>query len=236
MAVVTIAGSLGSGAREVALRVASRLELDFVDREMLVEASQTLGVDVEAVERCDERPLTFGERLAALLRNFLERSATASAGDPMLGSGGLEMLLAHSYGEAAALPAESEGDLDERKYIATISAIILELAEKGGVVIVGRGSQIILRDWPGALHAYVAAPHDLRIERVAARDRLSSEDAEKAVHESDRNRHAFYSKFFKVDVDDPGLYDVVVNTAHIPYEAAADLIAAAARSKGPPPD
>ena len=235
MGIVTIAGSLGSGARDVALLVASRLGMDFVDREILVEASQTLGVDIEAVERRDERPLTFGERLAALMRNFLERSATASAGDPMMGSSGLEMLLAHSYGEAAALPAEGEGVLDERKYIATISAIILDLAEKGSVVVVGRGSQIILRDWPGALHAYVAAPLDLRIERIAARDGLSSEDATKAVQESDKSRHAFYRKFFKVNVDDPSLYDLVVNTARLPYAAAADLIAAAARSKGPPP-
>lgn len=235
MAVVTIAGSLGSGAREVAMLVASRLGMDFVDREILVETSQTLGVDMETVERRDERPLTFGERLAALMRNFLERSATASAGDPMMGSSGLEMLLAHSYGEAAALPVEGEGQLDEKQYITTISAIILELAEKGSVVVVGRGSQIILRDWPGALHTYVAAPLDLRIERIAARDGLSSEDAAKAVHESDKSRHAFYRKFFKVDVDDPSLYDLVVNTARLPYEAAADLIATAARSKEPPP-
>ncbi len=235
MGVVTIAGSLGSGARDVAMLVASRLGMDFVDREILVEASQTLGVDMEAVERRDERPLTFGERLAALMRNFLERSATASAGDPMMGSGGLEMILAHSYGEAAALPTESEGQLDEKQYITTISAIILELAEKGSVIVVGRGSQIILKDWPGALHTYVAAPLDLRIERIATRDGLSSEDAAKAVHESDKSRHAFYRKFFKIDVDDPNVYDLVLNTARLSYEAAADLIAAAARSKEPPP-
>ena len=235
MAVVTIAGSLGSGTRDVALLAASRLGMDYLDHEILVEASRTLGVDIEAVERRDERPSTFGERLAALLRNFLERSATAGAGDPLMGGTGLEILLAHSYGEAAALPAASEEELDEEKYISIISAIILDLAEKGGVVIVGRGSQIILRDWPGSLHAYVTAPLELRIERVGERDGVSAEEATKTVHESDKNRLAFYHKFFKVDVDDPTHYDLVVNTARLPYETAAELIAAAARSKEPPP-
>lgn len=235
MAVVTIAGSQGSAARDVASIAASRLSMDYVDREILVEAARTLGVGVEAVERRDERPSTFGERLSGLLRNFLERSATAGAGDPLMGGGGLEMLLARTYGEAASLPEASEEDLDEKKYISIISAIILDLAERGDVVILGRGSQIILRDRPGSLHAYVTAPLDLRIERTAARDGVSHEEAEKTVHESDRNRLAFYHKFFKVDVDDPNLYDLVVNTAHLSYEAAADLIAAAARCKEPPP-
>jgi cytidylate kinase len=235
MAVVTIAGSLGSGAMDVASLAASRLGMDYVDREILVEASGALGVGMEAVERRDERPSTFGERLAGLLRNFLERSATAGAGDPMMGGGSLEILLSHSYGEAASLPAASEEELDEKTYISTISAIIQDLAEKGGVVILGRGSQIILRDWPATLHAYVTAPLELRIERVGEREGVSAEEAAKTVHESDKNRLAFYHKFFKIDVDDPNLYDLVVNTANLSYEAAADLVAAAARSKEPPP-
>ncbi len=235
MAVVTIAGSQGSGARDVAALAASRLGMDYVDREILIEASRTLGVGMEEVERRDERPPTFGERLASLLRNFLERSATAGAGDPLMGGGGLEMLLARTYGEAASLPATSEDELDETKYISIISAIILDLAEKGGVVIVGRGSQIILRDWPATLHAYVTAPLDVRIERTAKRDGVSPDEAAKTVHESDKNRLDFYHRFFKIDVDDPRLYDLVVNTAKLSYDAAAGLIAAAARSREPSP-
>jgi cytidylate kinase len=234
MAVVTIAGSLGSGARRVASLVASRLGMDYVDRQILAEAARSLGVDVAEVERRDEHAPTFGERLASFLRNFLERSATAGAGDPLMGGSGLEMLLAQTYGEAAALPVASEEALDEKKYISTVCAVIQGLAEKGGVVIVGRGSQVILRDWPGSLHAYVTAPLDLRTARTADQTGVSVEEAAKTVHESDKDRLAYYHKFFKVDVDDPTIYDVVVNTAHLPYDAAADVIEAAARSKERP--
>src|SRR5712692_8541434 len=100
MPVITVSGSLGSGARDVAQAVARQLGLDYVDHEILVEAARELGVSVAAMAGHDERPSTIGERLASVLRTLMERSASAGTADPMSG-GGLEMVLARTYGEAA---------------------------------------------------------------------------------------------------------------------------------------
>ncbi|MBI1885415.1 MAG: cytidylate kinase family protein [Chloroflexi bacterium] len=96
MPVITMSGTLGSGAREVGQAAAKRLKIDYVDQQLLVDAARRLGVTVSALAERDERCLTFGERLAAMLRNFLERSA-AAGGDPLTGSGGLEVLLSRTY-------------------------------------------------------------------------------------------------------------------------------------------
>ncbi len=232
MPVITISGPTGGGALEVGQLVAKKMGLDYVDREILAQAAQALGVTVAAVEHHDERRATFGERLSALLRNFLEKSATAGATDPMLGTSGLEMLLARTYSEAVDLPEASSQEPDETTYIRTITGVIQSLAERGNVVILGRGSQAILRDWPQSLHVLVTAPLKQRIEHVARRDGLSLEEAAKRVHENDRGRHAFHRKFFKVDVDDPCLYDLVVQTRRLSHEAAAELVVAAAHRTG----
>src|SRR4030043_1441273 len=99
MAVVTVSGTMGSGAREVARLAADILAIDYVDQEILVDAAQRLGVSARVVAQRDEHVRTFGERLASLLRTFLERSAAAGIGDPLMGAGGLEVLLARSYGD-----------------------------------------------------------------------------------------------------------------------------------------
>ena len=55
------------------------------------------------------------------------------------------------------------------------------------------------------------------------------EEAAKLVHEGDKGRVSFHRKFFKVDVDDPALYHLTLNTARLGAEEAARLIGDAAR-------
>jgi cytidylate kinase len=224
---------MGSGAREVAELAARQLGLDYVDREILARAAQSLGVSMTAVEQRDERAATLGERLASMLRNFLERSAVAG-GDPALGPESLGMVLSRRYSELAGESASEPEDVDERQYIRTITGVIEALAEPGNVVLLGRGSPIILRDRPDSLHVLMMAPVDLRVHRVALREEMSAEDAARRVHDSDRGRVAFHRKFFKVDADDPSLFDLVVNTGRLPFEVGAELVASAARAAGTP--
>lgn len=231
MAVITISGETGSGARDVGRLVADLLEIDYVDQEILVDAARELGVSVDSVAERDERTRSFRQRLASVFRTFLEHSAASGAGDPFLGAGGLESILARTYGEASA----ETGEIDDETYIGTVKRIILGLAEKGNIVILGRGSQVILRDCPGALHVLVVCPLANRVDRLAAQENVSREAAEKRVQEADRGRVAFHRKFFKVDPNDPRLYDVTVNTGRLSVPAAASVVTAALQTRMPHP-
>lgn len=232
MPVVTVSGGLASGAREVAQATARELQLDYVDQEILVEAARQLGVRVADVESRDERRSSIGERLASVMRTLMERSAAAGAPDPMSG-GGLEMVLARSYGEAAELP--DSGQLDDERYIRTLTEVITGIASRGNVVLLGRGSQAILRDLPDALHAWVAAPMEYRINNLVARDGISRQDAERRIKQSDQHRGAFHRHYFKVEPDSPQLYHLGINAARISVDTAARMIAVAARERAPRP-
>jgi len=231
MSVITISGSLGSGAIEIGRAVAKSLKFDYVDREILSEAARTLGVSMAAVANRDERTPHFRERLASFFRDFVERSAAAGASDPLMGTGGLEMLMATTYGEAAALPPRGATELNDTRYKEAITSIMNDLAERGNVVIIGRGSQAILKDRPTCLHVCTTAPFDLRVRRIAARDEMTREAARQRVCESDRGRTAFHRKYFKIDPNDPNNYDLTVNTEHLSDKQAAELIVAAYRRR-----
>src|SRR3990172_9216334 len=228
MPVVTMSGNIASGAREVGEATARALAIDFVDQQLLVEAAQRCGVPVGAMAERDERCEGFRERLGATLPNFLERSA-ASGADPLTGAGGLELLLSRTYADLAA--EREEPHLDAALYMKTMSALIRELGQKGGIVILGRGGPMIPRALPGALHVLRVAPQQLRIERLAQREAITPEEAARRVADSARARHAFHKKFWKVEVDDPNLYDLSIDTGRLSYEVAADLVATAARAK-----
>ena len=234
MPVITFSGTLGSGAREIAQLVARRLGLDYVDREILARTAQSLGVSVAAVEQRDERPATLGERVASMLTNFLERSAVAG-GDPALGPESLAVLLSRTYSEAVGERPSGPAELDERRYIRTITGAIEALAEGGNVVLVGRGSPVILRDRPGSLHVLTMAPLEMRAQRIVLREEIAVAEARRRVQESDRGRAGFHRKFFKIDADDPSLFDLVICTGRLSYEVGADLTVAAARALEAPP-
>jgi cytidylate kinase len=231
VAVITISGELGGGTKDIGRLVADLLEIDYVDRELLVDAARELGVSVDTMAERDERTRSFRERLASVFRTFLEHSAASGAGDPFMGAAGLESVLARTYGEAS----EPSGEIDDAAYIQTLKNIIRGLAEKGQIVIIGRGSQVILRDCPDALHAYVVCPLPLRIERLAAQEGIPREVAERRIAESERGRAAFHRKFFKVDPADPKLYDLVLNTQRFSIPAAASVITAAVQARAPRP-
>lgn len=225
MPVITISGSIASGAREVGQALAALLRIHYVDRQLLVEAARRCGVPVVTMAQRDERCASLGERLAAAVRSLLERSA--AGGEPLAGSG-LEFLLSRTYME---LTAERGGqELTDDLYLRTMTDLIRELAQGGNVVIVGRGSQMILRDLPGALHVLCLAPREVRIQRLALREGLDPEEAAHRLAEIDRARASFYHKFWKVDPDDPSLYDLTIETSRLPYPRAAEVVAAAARA------
>jgi cytidylate kinase len=235
MPVITVSGRLASGARELAQAVARELQLDYVDQEILVEAAREMGVTVQAMEQRDERAATLGERLASALRTMLERSASAGAVDPVSG-GALQVALGRTYGEAAELPADApSGQLDDASYLKTLTSVISDIASRGNVVLLGRGSQAMLQHEADTFHVYVAAPREQRVASLASRDGIAPEQAERRIRQSDQNRQEFHRRYFKVDVEDPLLYDVMLHSGRLSGDLMMRLVVTAVREHAPRP-
>jgi cytidylate kinase len=111
-----------------------------------------------------------------------------------------------------------------RAYLSAVRQVIEELADAGGVIIVGRAGQVILRGRPDVLHVKIVAPAALRAERVAAAQGIALSAAQAQIEASDRARRDFVRRYYHVRWDDPQLYDLVINTEYMSVPAAVDLI------------
>lgn len=116
-----------------------------------------------------------------------------------------------------------------QSYIQFLESVIYEIAKAGSGVIMGHGSQILLRDFSCALHVLIHAPESYRIESVAKNQGLSPDAAQKLIQKSDHERKGFFNFAFNKNWNDPSLYDLVINTGKMGAEAAVDLIVASAR-------
>jgi cytidylate kinase len=116
-----------------------------------------------------------------------------------------------------------------RAYTQAVEQVMQELMREGNVVIVGRAGQVVLRDAPGVLHVRIIAPVQLRAQRIAVQQEIPQSAAQAQVEASDRHRRDYVWRFFHAQWDDATLYDLIVNTAHLSPEAAADVICQATR-------
>ncbi|MBI4498400.1 MAG: cytidylate kinase-like family protein [Chloroflexi bacterium] len=226
MPVVTISGQVASGVIEVARLTADLLGAAYVDREILAEVAQRAGAPPETLASRDERLNTLGQRIANTLRRMLEAQAAAGmVGDVFVESSGVPVLLGRTYEEAAATAFTRSEEVSDAQYFALLQSVIKDLAALGNIVIVGRGGQFILHDHPEALHVRVIAPLEVRVERLVQAEGLEPREAEKQLRQADQYQAAFFRKFFRSDVQDAMRYDIVLNTAKIPYEHAAATLA-----------
>jgi cytidylate kinase len=110
-----------------------------------------------------------------------------------------------------------------------LNSVIYELASRGDAVFLGRGGQVLLRDFNCALHVRVTASLEKRLQNLVKRG-MDREAASKAIENSDHERSTFIRFAFKVDWDNQELYDIVLNMDKITVKLAVDNILAVAGS------
>ena len=232
MAVVTFHGPIGSGQSEVGILTARLLNADYVDRLVLAEAAKRIGSTVEVLEIKGERKLQVKDRLAYLLQTMLERSAMSGAGGVPYFSAGMEYLPSEEYTDLAQEPLTAAQRLNNDHFMEVTTSVIKDLARAGNVVIIGRGSNLMLKDSPGVLHVGLAAPMEIRLKTIQEREHLDEKGAAKYVTDLEKARIVYFRKFFKVHPDDPSLYHMVLNMETMGPNDAADIVAQAAEKVG----
>jgi cytidylate kinase len=105
-------------------------------------------------------------------------------------------------------------------------------AAEGEAIIVGRGGQMVLRDWPTALHVRLYAPPEVRVQRLMQRLDISEPEAQRRVARSDEQKRQYIRHMHgNADWRNLKYYHLAIDTAHVPPEVAARIIMLAARQK-----
>jgi len=111
------------------------------------------------------------------------------------------------------------------------SQMILQLAHLGNAIVIGRAGNVVTRHLDGSLHVRLVGSFWRRLRRIRERDDLEPYEAEKRLEKIDEGRRNYLKRYFEKDIDDPTLYDTVLNTDQLGYEGAAEVIAEALRAK-----
>ena len=107
--------------------------------------------------------------------------------------------------------------------------VILQLAEKGPCVIVGRNADYILKDRKDVLNVYLHASTPARIERVLG-DGVVTKDPEALLEERDKRRRLNYQHYTGRTWGMSQNYHICLDTSALGYEMCANMIIEAAQN------
>ena len=197
MAVLTISRMFGTGANELGESIAQRLGYSFFNNELIQMVAQQAKVSADWVASVEKEA---GGKFQKFISTLVPKSL-------------MDMILNSDYGLR-----------DEEIYIDLLSQVITKIADEGDAVILGRGTQFILKDRPGTYHLLLVADLEYRIGYIQERFELTKKQAVLAVAMEDKRRVNLYRKFGKVDYNQTDHYHLVFNMSSIDTAQVGDML------------
>src|SRR5437667_11249722 len=121
-------------------------------------------------------------------------------------------------------------DAETRHHITVLQTTLLELAELDNAVFMRGGGQWLLRGVPHVLRVRLIAPFEHRvkqwIKRVAAMtgETPNQRAAADFVRRDDTEKAGRMRYLYEVDIADPLLYELIINTEKLRHEAVVEIL------------
>ena len=110
-------------------------------------------------------------------------------------------------------------------------SVILQLAEKGACVIVGRNADYILKDRPDALHTFIFADMAFRADRIVRLYGESEKKPEERLRDKDTRRKVNYKHFTGREWGRCQNYHLSLDSGVIGVEKCVSMIVELVRSR-----
>ncbi len=204
MRAITISREYGSGGSEIAARLAKRLEWQVIDHDIVERVASAMGTSQEEAEAHDEHTQgVLGQVLNSLL--YLNPACTAYA--------------------------PPEAVLSDEAYCDAVERIVRAAVARGHVVIVGRGSQVLLANRRDVLRVRVIAPLEQRVTNVMGQEGLDEEAAASRIRKFEHERMRYLEAGYHRNPEDVHLYDLILNTSSYDPASAVNVICLALNHK-----
>ncbi len=127
---------------------------------------------------------------------------------------------------------EGRGDVDiweghffsDPSFTSLFESLVLEMAARGQVILIGAGIQAVLQSFPGIMKVHVRAPLEVRIQRFMDLNNLSVAEANQTVKWWDQRRKAMFELNSFFEPLGGADCDLVINTDRVSIPAASRLL------------
>ncbi len=226
MAVITVSREYYSRGTQIARQVAQDLGYNYFDKNILTEVAGAANTTAKQISRYDEK---CDNGLKGFLKKLFVPEFSRYLDFPYYYYP--SEFLMDSYPVERDTAFEEDLIPTEAETLGFFQHVIEKLWKLDNVVIVGRGSQMILANLPNTLHVRFIAPVADRIERIIEDQGIVYPLAEKEIEAADKQQAQYIKYSYDADWADTKHYDLVLNTGSMSDEQAAKVIITAARNQ-----
>ena len=206
---ITIGREKGSGGLEIAQKLAEEFGIPQYDKQLIDEAAKESGLCKELFANIDER------RGSKFISGFFS---------------GIMGSLYSEYGTSSGINREELFRIQ--------SETILNIANEGSAIFVGRCADYILRERINCLNVFITATPEDRIERLLEHnkiknaERYSREEMKELLEKSDSKRESYYNYFTYKQWGAAASYDVCLNSSLLGVDGCVKVISDIIKGKG----
>lgn len=201
--VITVGRQFGSGGRELGKALAEALEIEYYDKELLVESAKLAGVNPEYFEKKDERFPTF-----------------------------LQGLFSFSMGVTPMCYYTGASSISDDGLYKSISDFLLKTSREKSFVVVGRSADYILREHPRCVNIFVHAPMEECVKRITSRNDAIDEAKAAMAKKTNKWRAEYYNFFTDKEWGNAKSYDLTLDSSLMSMEKNVELIKEYLRLRG----
>jgi cytidylate kinase len=196
MAVITIIKEFGTESEKVASQTAQRLAYEYIGEHLIAEIAKELHVSESEAEM-------FRKTSQSRILRFVDRFTCSIV---------------------QKVVDREHGCLDDKNYYETTKKLVQNVYEAGNVIILGWGSQCILRGKPNTLHVRLIKDEETKIKEVMQNRNLEHKAAKAFIEREEGDLRAYIEHYFNEDWNAAHLYDLIIDMRKTSVEKAVDLI------------
>ncbi len=200
--VITIARQFGSGGHEIGERLAEKLNIPLLDKQLIAMAAKQSGLSEEVFQRADEK-----------------------AGSSLLYS-----MVMGNYTFGSRISGVNEMPINDKLFLLQ-NDIIKKKADEGPFVVIGRCADYILREYENVFHVFIHANREARIERIVRKGLAEPKKAPDVIVKRDKQRANYYNFYSNRRWDDLSNYHLTLDSSLYTVDEAADVIIAAINAR-----
>ncbi|HEY0752537.1 MAG TPA: cytidylate kinase-like family protein [Ktedonobacteraceae bacterium] len=201
--IVTISSQYGSGGEKTAVKLALRLGWRLVDQEIPAQVAEQLEMPTAETAVYNERTFGLFDRFLIFMRYSSHQAI-------------------ETWAAASTMPLSYEAQ--EQQYRKAEERILKNIAQAGRCVIIGHAAQIRLAHRPDALHIRFVAPLTRRISYIMQQEHLSMSQAISLIKRKERKLEQYIRQLSGYEINDPLLYDLMINSHALDSENQIKLI------------
>lgn len=203
--VITISREVGSGGNTVGQKLAEKLGVCYVNKQIIQALEEKFNLTSSAIEH-----------LKSTKKNWftdLYEQVTPAAKSTITVGG---YTYSRHFQEAVTVKDIFEAEKE----------ILNAVADEGSCVIAGRSAFFVLKDRPNKVDIFITASKEHRIERIMAKQGLSRKEAIDLIEKIDTGRDNYVKRYTGLSRYDMRNYDLILDMDYLTEDEAVEKIQA----------